>query len=123
MLAAMSGGVLVVDDDPVFRGLAGRTLSAAGLAVCGEAGSVASALAAAHALRPDAVLVDVGLPDGSGVDLARLLVDLPWGPRVLLTSTDPEAAGAAQVRGSGAQAFIVKDELPSASLRRLLLGA
>jgi DNA-binding NarL/FixJ family response regulator len=122
MLAAMSGGVLVVDDDPVFRELATRLLRASGLVVCGEAGSVETALAAARALRPDAALVDVGLPDGSGIDLARALTALHWRPRVVLTSTDPEAALPAQVRATGAEAFIVKDELPSVGLAHLLLG-
>jgi DNA-binding NarL/FixJ family response regulator len=89
--------------------------------VCGEAGSVETALAAAQSLRPDAALVDVGLPDGSGIDLARALTALPWRPRVVLTSTDAEAALAAQVRESGAEAFIVKDELPGVGLARLLL--
>lgn len=118
----MSGGVLVVDDDPVFRGLVTRMLAASGLFVCGEAGSVETALAAAHTLRPDAALVDVGLPDGSGIDLARALTALEWRPRVVLTSTDPEAALPAHVRDTRAEAFIVKDELPSAALARLLRG-
>jgi DNA-binding NarL/FixJ family response regulator len=120
MIAAMSGSVLVVDDDPVFRSLARRTLTGDGLVVVGEADSVATAMVAAHALRPDAVLVDVGLPDGDGVALARELTALPWNPRVVLTSTDPDAADADAVRASGACAFVAKDDLPDASLARLL---
>ncbi len=46
-------GVLVVDDDAAFRGLARRLLIAAGLRVVGEADGVATALAAARELRPD----------------------------------------------------------------------
>lgn len=120
MIAPMSGTILVVDDDPVFRDLARRTLVAEGLVVVGEAESVATALAAAHELRPDAVLVDVGLPDGDGVALARELTALPWRPRVVLTSTDPEAATPDDVRASGAGAFVPKDDLPGAPLVRLL---
>ena len=116
----MSGGILVVDDDPVFRGLARRTLVAEGLIVVGEAESVATARAAAYELRPDAVLVDVGLPDGDGVALARELTALPWRPRVVLTSSDPEAASPDDVRQSGAGAFVPKDELPDARLVALL---
>jgi DNA-binding NarL/FixJ family response regulator len=119
----MPGAVLVVDDDPVFRSLARRTLIAAGLVVVGEAGNVAEAMAAAHALRPDAVLVDVGLPDGDGVALARELTALPWRPRVVLTSTDPDAASPDDVRASGAGAFVPKDELPNAPLKHLLAPA
>jgi DNA-binding NarL/FixJ family response regulator len=116
----MSGAVLVVDDDPVFRSLARRTLIAEGLVVVGEAESVATAMAAAHALRPDAVLVDVGLPDGDGVALARALTALPWQPRVVLTSTDPDAASPDDVRASGAGAFVAKDDLPNTPLAHLL---
>ena len=65
-------------------------------------------------------LVDVGLPDGDGISLARELAALPWRPRVVLTSTDAEAATATDVRGSGAEAFVPKDELPSAELGDLL---
>jgi DNA-binding NarL/FixJ family response regulator len=116
----MSTAVLVVDDDPLFRALARRTLLAEGLLVLGEAESVATAMAAAHALRPDAVLVDVGLPDGDGVALARALTALPWRPRVVLISTDPDAASLDDVRASGAHAFVAKDDLPNAPLERLL---
>ena len=123
MIAPMPGAVLVVDDDPVFRSLARRTLIAEGLVVVGEAGNVAEAMAAAHALRPDAVLVDVGLPDGNGIALARELTALPWRPRVVLTSTDPDAASPDDVRTSGAGAFVPKDELPNAPLERLLAPA
>jgi two-component system response regulator DevR len=120
MIAAMSGAVLVVDDDPVFRSLARRTLAAEGLVVIGEAGSVAAALAAAHALRPDAVLLDIGLSDGDGVALARELTALPWHPRVVLISSDPDAASTDEVLASGAGAFVAKDDLPNAPLERLM---
>jgi DNA-binding NarL/FixJ family response regulator len=112
--------VLVVDDDALFRGLARRMLIAVGLCVVGEAGTVAAAIAAANALRPDAALVDVGLPDGDGITLAGELSALPWSPRIVLTSTDPHAASAEDVRRVGAQAFIAKEELPWAPLRSVL---
>jgi CheY-like chemotaxis protein len=82
----MTPTVLVVDDDPEFRELAGRLLTSSGLTVVGEAGSIAAALAAASRLQPSSVLVDVELPDGDGIALARQLAALPWGPRIVLTS-------------------------------------
>src|SRR5919108_5517817 len=115
-MARMTGSVLVVDDDPAFRRVARRILEPFGLAVAGEADTAASAIAAAGALRPDSVLVDVGLPDVDGIALARELVALPWRPRVVLTSTNAEAATASEVRGCGAEAFVPKDELPGAAL-------
>ncbi len=113
-------GVLVVDDDPAFRRLAKRILETFGLAVAGEADTAASAMTAVGALRPDAVLVDVGLPDRNGLSLASDLVALPWRPRVVLTSSNPEAATATEVRRSGAHAFVPKNDLPGAALGDLL---
>jgi DNA-binding NarL/FixJ family response regulator len=112
-------GVLVVDDDPAFRGLARRLLAAEGLAVVGEADGVATGLAAARRLRPDGALVDMRLGDGDGIALARDLLALPWHPRVILTSTHPDAASADDVRRCGAGGFFPKDELPDAPLKLL----
>jgi CheY-like chemotaxis protein len=84
----MTRSVLVVDDDSQFRELAVSLLAASGLTVVAEADSVAAALAAAARFEPSAVLVDVELPDGDGVALARELVALSWHPRVVLTSID-----------------------------------
>jgi DNA-binding NarL/FixJ family response regulator len=95
-------------------------LGADGFVVVGEAGTVAAGIAAAHELRPDAALVDVGLPDGNGISLARVLSALPWRPLIVLTSTDPDAADEDDVRRSGARAFVAKDQLPNVQLRRLL---
>lgn len=81
---------------------------------------MAAANAAALDLRPDAALVDVGLPDGDGIALARELSDLPWRVRIVLTSTDPDAASADDVRRSGACLFVPKADLPNVSLLRLL---
>jgi DNA-binding NarL/FixJ family response regulator len=116
----MSGSVLVVDDDPAFRRLAEHMLSAFGLDLAGEADTAEAAISAAGTLRPDAVLVDVGLPDGNGIALARELAALPWRPRVVLTSTNAEAATPSEVRRSGAEAFVPKDALPGAALDDLL---
>ena len=90
--------VLIVDDDVEFRGLAARVLAAMGLQVVGEAGTYADGAAAAAELRPDAALVDVGLPDGDGIALAAHLVALPWRPRVVVASSDPDATSTEAVR-------------------------
>jgi len=66
------------------------------------------------------MLVDVGLPDTDGIALARELTALPWRPRVVLTSSNAEAATASEVRSSGAEAFVPKNELPGAALAELL---
>ncbi len=116
----MHGSVLVVDDDPGFRRIAKRILAGFGLQVAGEADTVAAAVAAAGVLRPESVLVDIGLPDGDGISLARVLTALPWSPQVVLTSSDSDAASPSDVRLSGARAFVPKDQLPNAALDELL---
>ncbi|HTZ85953.1 MAG TPA: response regulator [Solirubrobacteraceae bacterium] len=116
----MAASVLIVDDDPVFRALARSVLADGGLTVVGEADSVSAAVAAATKLKPAAVLVDVGLPDGDGFALARELTALPWHPRVVLTSVDGDAGSAVEVARSGAGAFVAKADLPNAPLAKLL---
>jgi DNA-binding NarL/FixJ family response regulator len=116
----MTRSVLVVDDDPQFRELAARLLAASGLTVVGEADSVAAALAAAARLEPSAVLVDVELPDGDGVALARELAALQWHPRIVLTSIDGEITTIEEARRAGARAFVQKADLPNALMAGLL---
>jgi CheY-like chemotaxis protein len=118
----MPVSVLVVDDDPGFRDLATRLLAEFGLTVIACAGTVAAARAAALELEPAAALVDVGLPDGDGVELAAELSRLPWQPRVLLTSSDPEVTTTAEALAAGAVGFLSKTELPTGSLWQMLAG-
>lgn len=92
----------------------------AGITVTAQVDSAAKAIAAAEMTRPDAVLVDVDLPDGDGITLAGALTTLPWRPLVVLTSVDPDAAGPEEVRRSGASAFLSKDKLANGTLLRLL---
>jgi DNA-binding NarL/FixJ family response regulator len=120
MIVGMDRSILVVDDDPAFRALAVRLLADAGIKVAAEADSADAAISAAEASRPDAALVDVELPDRDGIALAGELTALPWRPRVVLTSVDPDAAGPDDVRRSGAHAFLSKDQLANGTLLRLL---
>ncbi len=115
----MSHSVLVVDDDATFRELASQVLNGSGFHVIGEAGSVEEALARAAELRPDAALVDIGLPDGDGFALARRLSSLAWPLRVVLISTDAGATSEPAVRRSGAAGFLAKHQLTGRALRQL----
>jgi two-component system nitrate/nitrite response regulator NarL len=118
----MAISVVLIDDDAGFRLLARRALAGTRLAVVGEADTVASGASTVRELKPDAVLLDVGLPDGDGITLAAELTALPWGPRVVLTSVDPDAASPDEVERSGASGFVPKHELPGRGLRLLQNG-
>jgi DNA-binding NarL/FixJ family response regulator len=119
MIFGMRTRVLVVDDDSAFRVLAIQLLERAGLHVAGEADTARRAFEAVLSLRPAAVLLDVGLPDGDGITLAHTLSALPWRPRVVLTSSDADAAGPEAVRDCGAAAFIAKLDLTDVALRNV----
>jgi DNA-binding NarL/FixJ family response regulator len=114
--------VLLIDDDPGFRLLARRTLAGTEMAVVGEADTAAAGAQAARDLKPDVLLVDVGLPDSDGIALAHELSALPWGPRVVLTSVDPDAASPDEVERSGACGFVPKHDLPGRGLELLQNG-
>ncbi len=113
----MRARVLIVDDDTGFRRLIGGVLTDRGYEIVGEAGTLADARTAIAALAPDALLLDVNLPDGNGLKFAT---ELDSGLRVLLTSTDPEAAPARLLAASGAQGFVIKTDLLDADLETLL---
>jgi DNA-binding NarL/FixJ family response regulator len=115
--------VLLVDDDPEFLALATRVVESMGVEVVATARDAASAIAAAQATKPEAALVDVGLPDRNGVDLGTELAALPWRPRVVLTSTDSDMDPAAEWSESTAQLpFLPKEDLTTDRLRSLLAG-
>jgi DNA-binding NarL/FixJ family response regulator len=116
----MAARVLIIDDDAAFRAKVGVLLASRGHLVAGEAGSVAEAREAVADLRPNAVLLDVNLPDGNGLDLARELSANGAGLRILITSSDASAAPPSAVRSSGATGFVSKTDLAITDLARYL---
>jgi len=113
------GRILVVDDHAGFRATARRWLEAEGWTVVGEAADGAAGLLAAAALRPDVVLLDIGLPDMDGFDVAeRLAAD--GTPDVVLVSSRDSRAYARRVAASTAVGFIAKEDLDGDGLRALL---
>jgi two-component system nitrate/nitrite response regulator NarL len=115
--------VLVVDDDDAFRRVVVRLLRLRGLEVVADVGDGEAALAAARRHRPDGVLLDVNLPDHSGICVARTVTAGTGGPAVVLTSTDPTGFTAVALAECGARAFVPKDRLTRVDLRSLLSAA
>jgi DNA-binding NarL/FixJ family response regulator len=88
----------------------------------GVASNSAEALRQARALRPDVILVDIGLGDESGFDLARLLAQDERGGRaeVILISARAEIDYAELIAQSPAAGFLVKSELSAQAISRIL---
>jgi len=113
----MQERVLIVDDHPTFRRFARRLLQDEGFVVVGEADDGASALDAVRELLPEVVLLDVMLPDVSGLDLAERLAGMAGAPAVVLTSSRGASDYGTALTHSSARAFIAKGDLTGAALR------
>lgn len=114
--------ILIVDDHAPFRVQARALLEADGFTVVGEAVDGSSGLERARSLRPDLVLLDIGLPDIEGFEVARALaVDGPP-PFVVLTSSREASAYGPRLANSGVLGFIPKEELSGAAVRTLADG-
>jgi DNA-binding NarL/FixJ family response regulator len=111
--------VLIVDDHQPFRAVARELLQSAGYVVAGEAADAAEALAAVAAESPDAVLLDVQLPDSDGFAVAKALAAAD-GPAVVLISSREADDYGRRVESSGARGFILKSKLSAATLAALL---
>lgn len=101
--------MLLVEDQTVVReGLRQLVESEPGLAVAGEAATVGEAVALGARLRPDVVLLDLKLPDGSGLDAARQLLAVQDPPAVLVLSTYEDVALVRSALALGVSGYIPK---------------
>jgi two-component system KDP operon response regulator KdpE len=109
--------ILVVDDElQVLRGLS-AALEAVGYEVTG-AGTVAAALESAALRPPDAVVLDLRLPDGSGVEVCRRLREWSQAPVVVVSAVDEEAEKIAAL-DAGADDYVTKPYAVGELLARL----
>jgi DNA-binding NarL/FixJ family response regulator len=101
--------VVVVDDHPVFRlGLVALLGSLPGIEVVAEAGTMAEAVAVVGSRRPEVVLMDLQLPDGSGIRATQSIIAANPGIGVLVVTmfADDDAVFAAM--RAGARGYLVK---------------
>jgi DNA-binding NarL/FixJ family response regulator len=112
--------LLLVDDDAGFRSTARALLTSAGFGVLAEAATGIEALAAAAAVGPPLVLLDVQLPDIDGFEVARRLRARPGPPDIVLISTREAIDYGRRIHACGALGFITKSNLSAAALRAIL---
>ena len=112
--------ILIVDDHASFRSTARFLLESEGLAVVGEAATGAEAVQGVEELRPDAVLLDVQLPDFDGFEVAARLRANDSPPAIILVSSREASDYGSLIEESGATGFISKGQLSGAAVTALL---
>lgn len=102
--------VLIVDDhDLVRRGLRSYLATEADITVVGEAGSVAEAVALAGSLQPEVILLDLILPDGTGVEAAPQLLAAAQGARIVMLTSYLDDERVIPALRAGALSYLLKD--------------
>lgn len=106
--------LVVVDDHILFReGLIAIVRSAPDVEIVGQAGSVTEAIQLVRTIKPDIVLMDFGLPDGTGADATRaILKEYPECKIVFLTMSEDDEDLFMAIR-SGARGYLLKNLHPA----------
>ncbi len=104
---------VVADDHPVIVDALGRQLTAAGIEVLASAETADEALRAIREFKPDVAVIDVGLPDGSGIELTRVATRLQLPTRIVLYTAVAEPALLREGFDAGAQGFVLKTSPPA----------
>jgi two-component system NarL family response regulator len=108
----MTERVLIADDHPLTRDALAGLLSQHGFEVVGQAGSGQEAIEQAGELRPDLILLDLSMPEMSGLEaLPRIREAAPGAEVVVLTASEDEDSLLGAVRG-GAAGYLLKSEPP-----------
>jgi len=101
--------VLIVDDHPIMRvGIAAIVNAQADMKVVGQAGNVAEALRMYEAQQPDLTLMDLRLPDRSGVEAIRMIRARSPRARVIVLTTYEGDEDIHQALEAGARGYLIK---------------
>ena len=107
-MTAVAVRVMVVDDHPMWRDGVARDLTDAGYLVTAAVGEGAQALRVAPAARPDVVVLDLQLPDLSGVEVIHGLLNVVPAVRILMLSASGEQRDVLEALKAGATGYLVK---------------
>jgi DNA-binding NarL/FixJ family response regulator len=115
--------ILIVEDKPEFLAEFSRTVSSApDMYVAGTAATLAGGLALLERKPADVMLVDLGLPDGSGLDIIREIARRPeWHERceIMVVSVFADEAHVMSAIEAGASGYLVKDSAPTSFIQQI----
>jgi two-component system, NarL family, response regulator DevR len=118
--------VLLVDDSPLIRlGLRSALEDCAEIVIVGEAGTAAAGVTAVGQLKPDVVLLDLHLPDKSGLVACRDLLKVRPQTRVLILTSSSDERNLQEAMSAGALGYLLKDNdgaSLAAALRNVATG-
>ena len=101
--------VVIVDDSvEIQERLLTMLREIPGIEIAGQATTVAQAISTVHVLKPDVMIVDLRLPDGSGLDVLRLTQREQIQTRVIVLTNFPYPQYEQRARAAGAYAFLNK---------------
>jgi DNA-binding NarL/FixJ family response regulator len=110
--------LLIVDDHPMMRTALRIVLEEeAGLAVAGEAGTLAEGRQKAAALKPDLMLLDLYLPDGNGLEMIHFRDEQMPAMRILVMTSSSNEKDIIAALEAGADSYLVKDAPPEQLLQ------
>ena len=108
MIDQVSPQILIVDDHPSVRAGVRRAIEGAGMRCCGEAASRDEAVAQIALHNPDGVILDLNLPDGSGLDVISWIREHSQTMAILMLSISDEDSHLLAAMKSGASAYVKK---------------
>ena len=108
----MSQRVLITDDSMLMRKMIGETLSDDGWEIVGEAANGQEAIDRYRESRPDAVTLDIVMPETDGMYALHRILDMDPGAKVVVVSALSQTKLISEAIRTGAQDFIAKPFLP-----------
>lgn len=117
--------VLVVDDDPIVRASLTTILSAqSDMVVCGDGGNGFEAIAAFEELEPDVLLMDIQMPECTGIEAARAILEKRPEARVVFLTTFSDDEYIVAALKLGVRGYLIKQEVAhiAPALRSVMAG-
>ena len=104
---------MVDDYEPFQQFLSSRLQDTSGVYVCWEASDGLETVQKAEELRPDLILLDIGLPQLNGIEVARRIRRVSPGSRILFVSQESSADAVQEALRTGARGYVVKTDAAS----------